>query len=70
MDDEGEMWTELPKFSEGYMSGVRDFIRNAFSRFSIGDEITCPCKNCKNYKWRRQDTIYDHLVYNLSLIHI
>ena len=64
MDDEGEMWTELPKFSEGYMSGVRDFIRNAFSRFSIGDEITCPCKNCKNYKWRRQDTIYDHLVYN------
>ncbi|XP_074351869.1 uncharacterized protein LOC141691017 [Apium graveolens] len=64
MDGEDNMWTELPKFSERYMSGVRDFIQNAFFRFTIGDEITCPCKFSKNNKWHPQDIIYDHLIYN------
>lgn len=64
MANEENIWIGLPKFSEGYISGVKDFIRNAFSRFRVGDEITCPCKNCTNRKWRRQDVIYDHLIYN------
>ncbi|KAL6554597.1 hypothetical protein OROHE_007620 [Orobanche hederae] len=32
-------WIKLPKFSDGYISGVKDFIKNAVSRFSVGDEI-------------------------------
>ncbi|KAK1392428.1 hypothetical protein POM88_011484 [Heracleum sosnowskyi] len=64
MDDEEITWTELSKFSDGYISGVKDFIKNIVSRFAVGDEITCPCKKCKIDNWYRQDIIYDHLVYN------
>jgi len=42
MNDEEKVFAELPKFSEGYISGVKRFIQNTFSRFTIGDEITCP----------------------------
>ena len=63
MDNE-KIWIELPKFSEGYISGIRAFIQNGFSKFAVGDEMTCPCKNCKNSKWRHPDIIYDHLICN------
>ncbi|XP_074337284.1 uncharacterized protein LOC141674479 [Apium graveolens] len=59
-----ESWIELPKFSEGYIRGIRSFLRNAFSRYSVGDEITCPCKNCDNHKWHREDVIFDHFIYS------
>ncbi|KAL6508942.1 Multidrug resistance-associated protein 5 [Orobanche hederae] len=64
MDNEENTWIKLPKFSDDYISGVKGFIKNAVSRFAVGDEITCPCKKCKNDKWYRQDVIYDHLIYN------
>lgn len=44
-----EGWIELPKFSEGYIRGIRSFLQNAFSRYAVGDEITCPCKKCDNH---------------------
>ena len=59
-----EGWIKLPKFSEEYIRGIRAFLGNAFSRFAVGDEITCPCRNCNNQRWRREDVIYDHLIYN------
>ena len=62
MEGEENIWIELPKFSQGYISGIKYFIQNAFSIFAVGDEITCPCKNCKKRKWHRQDIIYDHLI--------
>ena len=62
MDDEETIWINLPKFSERYVSGVEAFIQNAFPKFSVGDEITCPCKNCNNRKWYRADVIYNHLI--------
>ena len=64
MDDEENTWIKLPKFSDGYIRGVKAFIKNAVSRFAVGDEITCPCKKCKNDKWYRQHVVYDHLIYN------
>ena len=43
---------------------MKFFIRNTFSRFVVGDEITCPCKKCHNRKWHRQEVVYDHLIWN------
>ncbi|XP_074349565.1 uncharacterized protein LOC141689234 [Apium graveolens] len=59
-----EGWIELPKFSEGYIRGIRSFLRNAFSRYFVGDEITCPCKNFDNHRWHCEDVIFDHLIYS------
>lgn len=63
-NEENVLWINLPKYSEGYISGVEAFLQNAFPKFAVGDEITCPCKICKNGKWRRADLIYDHLICN------
>lgn len=64
MNDKEAMWTGLPKFSEGYINGIQKFIRNAFFRFAVGDEVTCPCKKCHNRKWHREDIIYNHHIWN------
>lgn len=35
-----------------------------FPKFPVGDEMTCPYKNCKNNNWHHHDLIYDQLIYN------
>ncbi|XP_063936886.1 uncharacterized protein LOC108207459 isoform X1 [Daucus carota subsp. sativus] len=62
--DAEETWTDLPKYSEQYITGVKAFLLNAFPKFAVGDEMTCPCKKCKNIKWQSHDLIYDHLICN------
>ncbi|XP_074377147.1 uncharacterized protein LOC141718667 [Apium graveolens] len=62
MDDMHEIWINLPKFSEGYIKGIQAFIKHAFPKMAVGDEMTRPCKNCKNIKWHCQDVVYDHLI--------
>ena len=62
MDDEYTIWIGLPRYSEEYTRGIRSFIENAFPIFGKGDEMQCPCKNCMNRKWHRQDVVYDHLI--------
>ena len=64
MNNEEKLWAELPKFSEGYISGVKLFIRNTFSRFAVGDEITCPSNKCHNRKCHCQEVVYNHLIWN------
>ncbi|KAL6507175.1 hypothetical protein OROHE_022074 [Orobanche hederae] len=39
MDNEENTWIKLSKFSDGYISGVKAFIKNAVSRFAVDDEI-------------------------------
>ena len=29
---------------------------------AVGEEMPCPCKNCKNNKWHGQDIVFDHLI--------
>ncbi|XP_074322757.1 uncharacterized protein LOC141659727 [Apium graveolens] len=62
MDDDLSQWITLPKYSTPYIKGIKDFLENAFPKFSVGDEMLCPCKNCRNGKWHTQDLIYDHLI--------
>ncbi|XP_065865709.1 uncharacterized protein [Euphorbia lathyris] len=62
MGDEDKVWLNLPKYSEGYMNGVKAFIANVFSSFAVGNESRCPCKKCKNCQWHCKNAIYDHLI--------
>ena len=64
MEDKENIWINCPKYSEQYIRGIKTFLRNAFPEFAVGDEMTCPCKNCRNIKWHREDLIYDHLICN------
>ena len=64
MDDVDNTWINLPKYSVEYIRGIKSFIRNAFPNVAVGDEMTCPCRICKNIKWHSQDLIYDHLICN------
>lgn len=64
MDDVDNTWINLPKYSVEYIRGIKAFIRNAFPNVAVGDEMTCPCRICKNIKWHSQDLIYDHLICN------
>lgn len=62
MDNQSANWLGLPKYSDEYSNGVKDFIRNAFRKYAIGEEIRCPCKNCNNKGWHTQEVVYDHLI--------
>ncbi|KAK1393546.1 hypothetical protein POM88_012602 [Heracleum sosnowskyi] len=62
MENRGDKWLEVPKYTDEYSNGVKDFLRNAFSKYAIGSEIRCPCKNCKNNKWHGESVIFDHLI--------
>ncbi|XP_074342254.1 uncharacterized protein LOC141679736 [Apium graveolens] len=62
MDEDENIWIYLPKHSQGYRKGVNAFLDNAFPKLAVGDEMTCPCRNCKNSKWQRREFIYDHLI--------
>ena len=55
-------WVSLPKYSEGYSTGVKDFVRNGFANFAVGNELRCPCKDCTNRFWYSRENVYDHLV--------
>ena len=55
MDYKETVWINLPKYSDGYINGIKTFIKNAVSRFSVDNEISCPCKKCKNDKWYHEE---------------
>lgn len=62
MDDQYSIWIGLPRYSVEYVNGIKSFLQNAFPIYSKGDEMKCPCRNCMDRKWHRQDVIYDHLI--------
>lgn len=64
MDHGENLWIHLPKYSQGYIRGIRAFIQHAFPKFAVGEEMPCPCINCKNAKWHSKDLIHDHLICN------
>ena len=55
-------WIGLPRYKEEYVMGIKAFVKNAFPLFALGDEMKCPCKNCDNHNWHRQDVVYNHLI--------
>ena len=55
-------WALLPKYSEEYIRGVKDFVSNGFANFGVGTELRCPCKKCINRFWHSRDVVYDHLI--------
>ena len=62
MDDSNDLWINFPKYSQEYIKGIKEFIKNAFPKVAVGEEMLCPCRNCKNIKWKHRDIVYDHLI--------
>nr|XP_017228464.1 PREDICTED: uncharacterized protein LOC108203795 [Daucus carota subsp. sativus] len=46
-----EIWINLPRFSEEYSKGVKDFVENAMVHYAVENEMKCPCSLCKSKQW-------------------
>ncbi|OVA13126.1 hypothetical protein BVC80_8303g2 [Macleaya cordata] len=57
-------WILKDKNSQKYDDGVQAFIEYANAHAKKNDEgnVRCPCVNCKNFKFKDNDTIYEHLI--------
>src|ERR1044072_556368 len=56
-------WTKLSRFSPEYIKGVYRFLDFAYTEGRPqGDQILCPCINCRNRCWTTRSVILDHLV--------
>ncbi|KAM3266503.1 hypothetical protein P3L10_003497 [Capsicum annuum] len=49
-------------WSDEFQHGVKNFLEKAFEQASHGNEILCPCRDCKNHYWHYRDVVKDHLL--------
>ena len=59
-----EIWINLPRFSEEYSKGVKDFVENAMVHYAVENEMKCPCSLCKSKRWCGAEQVYNHLICN------
>ncbi|KAM3237030.1 hypothetical protein P3L10_012059 [Capsicum annuum] len=62
MDSNDKSWMNYLIWSNEFQHGVKDFLEKAFERVSHGNEILCPCRNCKNHYWHYRNMMEDHLL--------
>lgn len=62
MSDKSQIWINLPRFSEEYRKGVKDFVENAMVNYAVENELKCPCSQCKSKQWWGPEHVYNHLV--------
>ena len=58
------IWINLPRFSEEYSKGVKDFVENAMVHYAVENEMKCPCSLCKSKQWWGAKQVYNHLICN------
>ena len=51
-------------FSDPYMSGVEQLMEHVRSRFSVDEEIKCPCCRCLNQIEKSQDEVEEDIHIN------
>jgi hypothetical protein len=54
-------WLAEKRSSIRYLYGLHNFINSAFHTVAQGNEILCPCKNCKNCSWGNREDVFEHL---------
>ncbi|KAM3202689.1 hypothetical protein P3L10_030313 [Capsicum annuum] len=62
MESEDKIWMNCLIWSNKYERGVKYFLGKAFERAAQGNEILCPCRDCKNQHWRYRDVVEDHFL--------
>ena len=55
-------WVHLEKTNVKYRHGCEEFVELAFSHSSINNEISYPCRDCKNKKILDKDNVTFHLL--------
>ncbi|KAL8097245.1 hypothetical protein AgCh_030391 [Apium graveolens] len=43
MSEAEEIWINLPRSSDEYINGVKNFVKNAMAKYAVGTELKCPC---------------------------
>ncbi|XP_074347485.1 uncharacterized protein LOC141686344 [Apium graveolens] len=43
MSEAEEIWINLPRSSDEYINGVKNFVKNAMAKYAFGAELKCPC---------------------------
>lgn len=51
----------LPRRLPEFENGLVNFLNASFAKASRGNQIRCPCKQCKNRYWCHRSEVYDHL---------
>ncbi|XP_048497954.1 uncharacterized protein LOC125496516 [Beta vulgaris subsp. vulgaris] len=54
-------WMRLPRSLPEFENGLVNFLNASFAKASRGNQIRCPCKQCKNRYWWHRSEVYDHL---------
>ncbi|KAM3303775.1 B2 protein [Capsicum chacoense] len=61
MDSEDKSWMNCLIWSDEFERRVKYFLEKDFERAAQGNEILCPCRECKNQHWHYRD-VEDHLL--------
>ncbi|XP_074373596.1 uncharacterized protein LOC141713936 [Apium graveolens] len=64
MTEKGNTWLNLPKYTKGYMDGVKLYVMKAMANFGRGDEIKFPCRKCENRLWWGGSDAESHLIWS------
>ena len=54
-------WMYLPRAFQDFENGVIKFLNASFAKATRGNQIRCPCRQCKNRYWYRRNEVFDHL---------
>ncbi|XP_044421144.1 uncharacterized protein [Triticum aestivum] len=55
-------WIRGTLFSREYVNGVKEFMNLIQAKFSEGEEILCPCRECLNRKYWHQAVVNKHIL--------
>ncbi|KAM3202740.1 hypothetical protein P3L10_030365 [Capsicum annuum] len=61
MDSKDKSWMNCLIWFDEFESKVKYFLEKNFERAAQGNDILCPCRECKNQHWRYRDVVEDHL---------
>ncbi|XP_074363625.1 uncharacterized protein LOC141718447 [Apium graveolens] len=64
MTEKGNTWLNLPKYTKGYMDGVKLYMKKAMANFGRGEKIKCPCRKCENRLWWGGSDVERHLIWS------
>ena len=56
MDSEDKSWMNYLIWSDEFGRRVKYFLEKAFVQAAQGNEILCPCGDCKNQHWCYRDS--------------
>ncbi|XP_028116383.1 uncharacterized protein LOC114314134 [Camellia sinensis] len=57
-------WINQHRLHPEYIDGAEEFVKLACQNNPLSNEVTCPCKQCRNVKLVKKDLLGEHLMVN------